>query len=260
MPSDVAGRAAYTVRVSPQARRRAARRCPAGVGCDPRRAAAVRDLRPRQQSRRCWSSRSPTSLTAGPVLRDFDVSPPPGSKVVKIATREHDRPHARAAKGTRQAARNARPRGVAAAAAAPPVPFTLVAPPQAGRPAASIGPAARHGRQARRAGHLRGEPRRHRGDRARRQAAAARQAGPRAAASRASACRRSRSTARPAQELDTALGTRGHVHPQRSQLHGDRLGAAGGGRSCRARAVRQSSDHDGPRRSRSAGWSSATAI
>ena len=152
-----------------------------------------------------------TNISYGAVAAsDFAITPPAGAKVVQVSTADQAgragaraRPAARA-KAHREAsgvAAVAKPRAVQAGRAE-----------QAGRAAAADRQAAGLGRQAGGAGHLRPEPRRHRGDRAARPTRRRRQAGRSANRARAAAARglslpTVSINGATGQELDTALGT-----------------------------------------------------
>ena len=259
IPGDVAGQAAYTVRVSPKHDGGLLGSLQLAWDAVRGRAAAVRDLRARPELARCSSSRRPTSPTARSRPRTSTVSPPAGCQGRQGRDAVPAALGRRTLRSRHAAQARMRVHGAAAVASAAAV--------QARRAAHARRPAAPRsvtlldmGGDAGGAGHLRPEPRRDRRDRAGRAAGAGQQLqGDRhRRAEPADACR---STAPPAHELDTALGTVVHVHPRRRRLHGARLGAAGRGRHGGAGAMTRlsSAARRARRRSRCAGSSSATA-
>ena len=179
-----------------------------------------------------------TDISYGTVpASDFDVTPPAG--------REGRQPRRAERRARRREARRRAGRSPASGRSSKALPFKLSAPADARRPAAPRGPPRRL--EGREAGALVTYGQGLGGIAVIEQPAEPARAAPAPGAATTAACssRRSRSTARPAQELDTALGT--VIRFQRGGVAYTvaRLGAAGRGRGRGARAL---SDADAPRR------------
>ena len=159
---------AYTVRVSPQARRRPARLGAARVGRGPRRAAADRRLRAQRQPARCCELKA-TNISYGPVAAlGVQRSPRrPAPRSSRSPARRRPPPGRRQRQASPGPAGRATPEVSGVAAVAAPRARS-----RCRRPSSLVGlprqrvHAARLGRQARGAGHLRPEPRRDRRHRA----------------------------------------------------------------------------------------------
>ena len=228
IPGDVAGQAAYTVRVSPK-------HDGGLLGAGALAWDAIRGV-PLRFAVYARNDSSPvlelkaTDISFGAVSRSvFNVSPPSGAKVVKVDTgaagkaadrSRHDH-QARASQG-----RHGCRRGRQAPAVRP------AGPAQAGRPATAFGDVAQLGRKPGRACRLRAEPRRNRRDRTAGGVGQDR-SGPERRR------RRRPSWAQPADRVDQRrdrpgaryrAGHDGALHPRGRRVHRRRLGSARGRR------------------------------